>query len=265
MSRRNLKFRLKDPMVLILFCLLVFLTSGMTMKACEKKEIIRYRVELDAAYGGDNPGLTGIINEADVNEKVINALEDLMVQDERFIVYRTHTAGSGASVLESAEKIKKDKPDLVLSIHAAYSPSSSQSGTRLYPSLEGSAKTPSLKFAQEIFDEFEKEEDWAVSVNRLYYLQQAEGTVAVVIRDYTDDFNEEDGNVTWTLLMKTDVPCVIAEQFFISSQADINRWDNEEGYRLIAEKYYSAFCDYFGIEEMEFENPGETAETQGQE
>ena len=262
MSRRNPKIRLKDPMVLILFCLLVFMTAGMTMKACEREEVIRFSVELDAAYGGDNPGLTGIINEADVNEKVINALEDLMVQDERFVVYRTHTAGSAASVLESAEKINRDKPDLVLSMHAAYSPSSAQSGTRLYPSLSSGAKAASLKFAQEILDEFEEEEDWQVTVNRLYYLDQAEGTTAVIIRDYADEISEEDGDVTWTLLMKTDIPCVIAEQFFISSQADIDRWDNEEGYRLIAKRYYSAFCDYFGIEEMEFENPEETPEVQ---
>ena len=263
MTKRNLKFRLKDPMVLILFCLFVFLTAGMTMKACGKEEIIQYRIELDAAYGGDNTGLSGIINEADVNEKVINALEDLMVQDERFIVYRTHTAGSAASVLESAEKINKDKPDMVLSIHAAYSPSSSKSGTRLYPSLRSSAKAPSLKFAQEILDEFEEEEDWAVSVNRLYYLDQEDGTTAIVIRDYGDEINEEDGDVTWTLLLNTDVPCVIAEQFFISNKSDIDRWDNEEGYQLIAERYYSAFCDYFEIEEMEFEEPEESPDVQG--
>ena len=51
-------------------------------------------VELDAAFGGDQPGYAGIITEAEFNEKTVDALEKLLKKDDRFEVLRTHEAGT---------------------------------------------------------------------------------------------------------------------------------------------------------------------------
>lgn len=263
MNLNKLKIDFRDPMVILLCCLLAFLTGGGLLGGTAHARG-HYTVELDAAFGGDNPGYTGFINEASVNEKTVDALEALLKQDERFTVLRTHDSGTGAPISETAEKIKADSPQLVLSIHAGWSPSASDSGTRIYTDLPGAAGSQeALKFAQEIQKAFAAE-DWSASLNYMYYHQAENDTWTVDIRPMDAEQPQEESPVTWTLFEKTDVPCVITEQFFISNKADIERWNNEQGYQLIAEKYYTALCGYFGIAEETFEKPAdeEAADTQ---
>lgn len=249
MNLDKLKIDFRDPMVILLCCLLIFLSGGSLLFGNAQGH---FTLELDAAFGGDNPGYTGFIDEASVNEKTVNALEDLLKQDERFTVLRTHESATGAAVSETAEKIKADGPDMVLSIHAGWSPSASDSGTRIYTDLPGTpGSQEAQKFAQEIQKAFSAE-DWNASLNYLYYHQAQGNTWTVDIRDMAAEQPSEESPSTWTLFEKTDVPCVIAEQFFISNKADIERWNNDQGYQLIAQKYYSAICAYLGIGEMQF-------------
>lgn len=259
MNLKKLKINFRDPMVLLLLSLLVFLTAGNLLALGPVYKTV-YRVELDAAFGGENKGYTGIIDEAGVNEKTVDALEALLVQDERFAVLRTHASGTPAAVKDSAAKIKDDNPALVLSIHGGWSPEASDTGTRIYTDLPGSeGHKESLQFAQEIKNAFAAD-DWQATLNYLYYHQanEKEWTVEVTSMDQESAYPDETP-VTWTLFEETDVPAVIVEQFFVSNQSDIDRWNNEEGYKLAAEKYYTALCRYFGIEEMEFEEPAEEA------
>jgi N-acetylmuramoyl-L-alanine amidase len=250
MNLNKLKIDFRDPMVILLCCLLLFLSGGSLIGGNAQTH---FTLELDAAFGGDNPGYTGLINEASVNEKTVDALEALLKQDERFTVLRTHESGTGAPVSETAEKIKADSPQMVLSIHAAWSPSASDSGTRIYTDLPGTAGSQeALKLGEEIRKAFAAE-DWNASLNYLYYHHTEGNTWTVDIRDVSAQQPEEESPATWTLFEKTDVPCVIVEQFFISNKADIERWNNEKGYQLTAQKYYSALCAYLGIAEMEFE------------
>lgn len=258
MKQKKPKYSLKDPMVMILTCLLVFLTAG-TLFSGKGADHVSYKIELDAAFGGSNKGFTGFIAEADINEKTVNALEELLLKDDRFEVCRTHPAGSEAAVLDSAARIEEDAPAMVLSIHGGWDPDENVSGTRVYIDLSGrSGESEAKKFAKEICAAFNAE-DWQATRNYLYYHEQSDGTFTIEVTDADEkqpSFGEETP-VTWTLLEKTEVPCVIVEQFFISNKSDIGCWDNPEGYQLIAQKYYSAICKYFSLEERTFEEETE--------
>ena len=262
MKAKKLKYDLNDPMVLILCALLFFLTVGCIF-AGKASERVVYSIELDAAFGGSNKGYTGLIAESDINEKTVNALEALLEKDDRFSVHRTHPAGSEAAVTDSVAVIEKDVPLLVLSIHGGWDPDAAVSGTRVYTDLPGrKGESEAKKFAQEICDAFNAD-DWKATRNYLYYHESKGGTYTVEVTDADAEQPAGDGQdpVTWTLLEKTELPCVVVEQFFVSNENDISRWDNEEGYQLIAEKYYSALCKYFSIAEREFEEePQETPE-----
>ncbi len=259
MKQRKLKYSLNDPMVAVLCGLLLFLTTG-CLFAGSSDSRMEFRIELDAAFGGANKGFTGFIAESDINEKTVNALEELLSKDERFVVLRTHPAGSEAAVLDSAAKINEDQPELVLSIHGGWDPDEKVSGTRVYTNLEGrKGEKEAKKFADEIVASFSAE-DWNATENYLYYREQAGGTYSIEVTEASaeqPEFAEDEIPVTWTLLENTEIPAVVVEQFFISNKTDIGRWDNPEGYQLIAEKYYSALCRYLSIEEKTFEEETE--------
>lgn len=256
MNSVKFKYSFQDPMVKILTGLLVFLTLGCLIAGRNGNGSV-YRVEIDAAFGGTNPGFTGLINEASVNEKAADALEALLKKDGRFDVIRSHASGTDATVAETAAKIAEDQPELVLSIHAGWNPDSKMSGTRVYTDLPGRpGQKESLKFAQEVQKAF-TEENWDASLNYLYYHEGENGTWTVEVQPVSDEAKAPENPVTWTLFEKTDVPCVIAEQFFVSNQKDIDRWNNADGYELIAQKYYSALCSYFGIQQKTFEEEAE--------
>lgn len=261
MKNRKLKYSLNDPMVLLLSYLLAFLTLGNLFSGCFAKKVT-YSVELDAAFGGDNTGYTGLINESSVSEKTVNALEALLLKDERFNVMRTHASGTPMAVADSAAKINEDRPQIVLSIHAGWNPNGNMSGTRVYPDLKdhsGYAESSKLAgLVQKAFDA----EDWKASLNQMYMHEQSDGTFRVEVIGIDETPADTGGTraPTWTILEKTEVPCVVVEQFFVSSRADVEKWNSDEGYRLIAEKYYSVLCEYFGIEEKQFEE--ETPQTE---
>ena len=254
MKNRKLKYSLNDPMVLLLTCILAFLTLGNAFSGCFMKKAA-YSVALDAAFGGDNSGYIGLINEASVNEKTVGAIEAILLKDERFAVYRTHPAGTGKAVLDTAADLNEERPQIVLSIHAGWNPDASMSGTRIYPDLkEHSGYGESKKLADLIQKAFTAE-DWQATVNQMYMHEQSDGTfkVEVIGMDETPAAAEGERAPTWTLLEKCELPCVIVEQFFVSDKGDIEKWNNDDGYRLIGEKYYSVLCEYFGIEEKTFE------------
>lgn len=254
MKQKKLKYSLKDPMVMILACLLGFLTVGTFLSGFFDFRN-SYAVELDAAFGGTNKGYTGFIPEAEINEKTVDALEELLSKDDRFVVYRTHPSGTEASVADSALKIEEDAPDIAISIHGGWDPDENISGTRIYTDLAGrKGEKDAKKFAAAIVEAFNAD-DWQTTANYLYYHAQFNGTYTVEVTDANDKQAqpEEENPVTWTILENTEVPCVVVEQFFVSNKSDIGRWANAEGYQMIAQKYYSALCNYFSIEEINFE------------
>lgn len=263
-KQKKLKYSLRDPMVVILCGLLAFLVLGNLLSGASGAVTgTVYSVELDAAFGGNNKGFTGFVAESDINEKTVDALEALLNKDDRFEVHRSHPAGSEAAVADTAAQVEETAPAVVLSIHGGWDPDASLSGTRVYTDLPGAKEeAEAKKFASAICDAFNTD-GWKATRNYLYYHEQSDGSFTIEVTDADGEQPaSEEVPVTWTILEKTTVPGVVVEQFFVSSKEDIGRWDNPDGYQQIAEKYYSALCKYFSIEERQFEEePEESPES----
>lgn len=236
----------KDLIVILLCVILLFLTAGSTMSACTGANKNAVRVELDAAFGGTDKGYEGIVNEADVSENIVNELEALLKKDRRFKVYRTHEAGTTATLAERLEKINKDDPMIVLSIHADGHPNTDLSGMHVY------AKTPtqknheaSLKLADNVASSFD-EENWPVSTGYLYYsLNNTTGNYEMkfVKEDDITDYKLD----SFSLMKECNLPVVVDNQFYVTNQGDVDRWANKDGYEEAAINLYNALCKYNGF------------------
>lgn len=241
-KKLHLKENLKDPMVIILTVLLVFLTCGTALGGCHSQN--QKVIELDAAYGGDNTGYAGIVKEADVTQKTVDALSALLEKDGNYRVELTHEAGTSSSVDQRADKIQKDKPDFVLSIHAGGSPDASVSGQYIYADIPTDQNhDASLKLADFIQKAFTND-SWKPQKGYLYYQPFDDNTFQLkqVSSDDTKDYKLD----TWELMEKTDVPVVISDAFHVTNQSDVDTWANDKGYQKAAENYYKAIRDYYG-------------------
>lgn len=237
----------KDPIVILLCCILIFLTAGSTMNAFSGVSKNAVRVELDAAFGGDDKGYQGIVTEADVTENITNQLEQILKKDKRFSVSRTHEAGTTASLTQRLNKIEEDDPMVVLSIHADGHPNADLSGMHVY------AKTPteknheaSLKLADAVASNCQSD-SWTVSTGYLYYqLNDTTGNYEMkfVGEEDTTDYKLD----SFSLMKQCDLPVVVTNQFYVTSQTDVDRWANSDGYYEAAVNLYNALCDYNGFD-----------------
>lgn len=241
MKRRKAR---RDYTLAILLAMLVFLVAGMTAGRAFGNDH-QIRIVLDAAYGGSNAGIRGLVEEAAVNEAVVSALEQKLMQDDRFAVYRSHDAGTDADVKQRRKTIAKIRPDLVISIHGAYSPDETISGMHICPQPSAEDKNQkSLKAAEALRDAF-TEDTWKADIGYMYFQQQTDGTYHI-LRSETDEAGNS--SETWGILEGSGYPAVVVEQFYISNPQDLNRWTNEEGYGEIADRYYEALNKLYGNE-----------------
>ena len=242
MTAEKAKKKLKNPAVLILAGLLVFLIIGVSLSGFIGSPGIT--VAVDAAYGGEQTGYTGFINESEYSEGVVNALCERLQQDDRITLYRTHEAGTSHSVLNIAKEVNEKKADIVLSIHAGYDPDPQVTGMRIYaekPSTEEYDR--SMNFAEEVQKAFQDE--ISAEIDCMYYEPIGEDKYQLKVVPASDQTDY--GLDTWTLMEKTVVPVVVTEQIYVSNEADVKKWANQEAYAKTAELYYQAICEYFGI------------------
>lgn len=239
----KIKKQWKDPMVIILVILLVFLTIGTAISGMHGSKII---IALDAAYGGEETGYQGIINESDFAESVVEKLATLLNEDSHFEVLLTHESGTTSSLEERINKINQNQPDIVLRIQASGTPDTSRSGQEIYADIPSSTShDQSLKLAQCIAESFTSS-SWNPTVDYLYYQPFDDDSYQLEIIDSTDttDYQLE----TWELMEKCNVPVVISDQIYVTNQSDIDLWASEASYQKAAENYYSAIKKYYGIE-----------------
>lgn len=237
------KLKFKDPMLVILVILLVFLTTGSFIQGIMPKKTL---IELDASYGGSETGYQGIINEADYTEEVVSRLSKLLKSDSHFEVLLTHSSDETSSMKERIEKINQDAPDAVISIHATGTPDTSKSGMNVYADIPTSSTHDiSLGLAKSITDAFLIDE-WVPALEYLYYKPYDDDSyqVQTVSSDDTTDYELE----TWGMMEKCDVPVIVVNQIYVTNQNDIDTWANEDGYTKAAELYYQAIRSYYGYE-----------------
>lgn len=238
----KLKSYMRDPMVIILAMLLVFITFGAGFAGCKADTKV---IALDAAFGGKDTGYQGIINEADFTESVVEKLAALLEKDNHFQVLLTHEASESVPVSQRAEKINQTKADIVLSIHASGTPDATKSGQIVYADIPTKqTHDDSLKLANAITKAFTSD-TWTPSTSYLYYkpFEDDSYQLQIVSSDDTTDYKLE----TWDLMEQCEAPVVISDQIYVTNQEDINTWANEDGYTKAAELYYEAIKEYYGI------------------
>ncbi|NCB33079.1 MAG: hypothetical protein EOM64_04245 [Erysipelotrichia bacterium] len=221
--------------IAIIFSSVFLIRHFMTSAKTVGKQIT---VELDAAFGGDQPGDEGIITAAEYNEKTVDALELLLKKDGNFKVLRTHEAGTAGSVDQRAEKINADKPDVVLCIRSEGSRNAEESGMKIYANVPTSPyHDQSLALADQIKASF-TEDVWTPSVGYLYYRPVKSNTFQIHYADEADlkDYGEE----TLRLMQQCDAPVVVSTGIHVTNQSDVDTWASENGYKKAAKQYYAA-------------------------
>ncbi|MCH4208312.1 MAG: N-acetylmuramoyl-L-alanine amidase [Solobacterium sp.] len=202
----------------------------------------RITIELDAAFGGDQPGYEGIITEAEFNEKTVDALETLLKKDSHFTVLRTHEAGTAMSVDERAAKINEDQPDVVLCIRSEDDKSADVSGMKVYANIPTSEyHDQSLQLADAIKSAFTSDA-WTPTAGYLYYKPvRTAYQLHYVDESDTTDYGEE----TLRLMQHCNVPVVVSTGIYVTSQSDVDTWANDDGYTLAAKQYYAALKEVY--------------------
>lgn len=226
-NKINLKELIKDPMFRLLAAVLLFLTVGTAAGAffgTQKKKVI----VLDASFGGEYTGNSGIVNEADVSHELVGYIEKELKKTKKFDVVITDSG----SVKDRAVLINELEPDLVISIHAAYSGNPEDGGMLIYPEPSGS----SFEAAQAIQNAFAVDNE-KPGIRYKYYEKLKGNRYAEIITENAADGN---GRQTWLIMEEVNAPVVVVEQFHVSSRIDTDVWANENGYQKAAGLYAEA-------------------------
>lgn len=228
-----------DPMIVILAVLLVFLTFGTGISGCVNNSGNKTVICIDAAYGDDNKGYEGIVDEAEVTGKVADELESLLKSNRKFKVIRIDRSQSAK---ERSTFVNESSADMVISIHCAEDTDSSVSGMKNVAEIPSSSlNASSLKLAQYISDAFKADSD-SVFTGYMYYRTEDDMT----FKEYVDSNDTTTYPYdTYDLLQNCTKIAVVSEFCHITSQNDVDNWCNEKGYKKAANLYYQAILKYY--------------------
>lgn len=207
-----------------------------------------YIIALDAGHGGQDLGAEGIYTEVNVTEATVNALVSLLEQDENYKAVRCRKNGEGMSVAGRAEAANNAGAELFISIHANLDETGTASGFECFPQLASSeTHEQSLRLARLLASHMQAAGAslrGEAGVRYALYEDDGNGGYTKVIQEESYEF---DTNAqTFGVLEKTQCPAVLAEQCFLSSQADAEAFASDEGCKVVARAYYEAICEYFG-------------------
>lgn len=170
-----------------------------------------YRIAVDAGHGGSDPGARGVVEEKEMTAATAEALLAWLEQDPNFIPLRTReNYDITAKPSERAAAANALSPDLLLSIHGNSAPEgSTASGFECYPTVPGRTwHRESYYFAKQ--------------------LASAMRSAGASLRGR--------GGIRYI---------VLAEQCFVTSEADVAQFGSEDGCQRTARAYYEAICAYF--------------------
>lgn len=205
-----------------------------------------YRVTVDAGHGGSDPGAVGVIAEKDMTAATAAALLQWLEQDTNYIPAQTReTFDATATPAQRAAAAAAQNPQLLLSIHGnSAANGSTAAGFECYPVVPGRVwHEESLYFARLLADRMR---DAGASlrghggVRYIYYLENDQKQL--VESTHTETRAER----SFTILEDSGCPAVLAEQCFVTSAADVERFGSEAGCKKAARIYYEAVCAYFG-------------------
>ena len=206
-----------------------------------------YRVAIDAGHGGSDPGARGVVEEKDVTAETASALLQWLEQDSNYIPLQTRESFDvTATPAERAAAARAQAPQLLLSVHAnSAANGSTAAGFECYPSVPGRTwHAESFYFARLLASGMQASLRGHGGVRYIYYLEDDQKQL--VESTHTEVRAER----SFTLLEDVDCPAVLAEQCFVTSAEDVERFGSEEGCRKVARIYYEAVCAYFGTQPL---------------
>ena len=207
-----------------------------------------YTIAVDAGHGGDDPGATGIVVEKDMTAQTAEDLMEWLRADPNYIPVTTRESyDTTATPMERAEASNHQHPDLLLSIHGN-SAAAEASGFECYPITPGRVwHRESVYFARLLASGMEAAGSTLRGQNGIRYIYYENGEKVLAEANDLRVREEE----TFTLLEESNCPAVLAEQCFVTSAADVDRFGDQDGCALTAQVYYQAICSYFGTQPME--------------
>lgn len=206
-----------------------------------------YTIALDAGHGGVDVGAEGLIQEVELTEHTVAALQTLLEEDGRFRIILSRKEGEGASITERNEKFQKRQPDIMLSIHGNANDDSSANGFECYPSPPGYENhETSLAFARLLAEEMQTAGAKLRGTDGVRFGYYDENGEKLLVDSSDTEIYDYD---TFGMLKNMDCPAVLAEQCFITNAEDVENFGTEEGCQKAAAAYYRAICRY--LESME--------------
>ena len=217
-----------------------------------------YRVVIDAGHGGADPGARGVVEEKDMTAATAAELLRLLQQDANFIPLQTRDSfDETATPAQRAARANEHSPQLLLSIHGnSAANGSTASGFECYPAVPGRTwHQESFYFAQLLAKGMQAAGASLRGRGGVRYIYYLENDQKQLVESTHTEMREER---SFTLLEDVDCPAVLAEQCFVTNEADVAQFGSEEGCQKTARIYYEAICAYFGTQPQEEQLAGFT-------
>lgn len=209
-----------------------------------------YRVVVDAGHGGSDPGARGVTEEKNITASTAAILLQWLGRDPNYITLQTReNFDETATPTERATAAVVQNPQLLLSIHAnAAANGSSAAGFECYPVVPGRVgHEESLYFAQLLADGMQQAGASLRGCGGVRYIYYLENDQKQLVDSMHTEVRTER---SFTILEDSGCPAVLAEQCFVTSAEDVERFGSKEGCQKVARVYYEAICAYFGTEPL---------------
>ena len=203
---------------------------------------------IDAGHGGADPGARGVVEEKNMTAATAAELIRLLQQDANFIPLQTRNSfDETATPAQRAARASEQSPQLLLSIHGnSAANGSTASGFECYPSVPGRTwHQESFYFAQLLAEGMQASGAALRGHGGVRYIYYLENDQKQLVESTHTEIREER---SFTLLEDVNCPAVLAEQCFVTNEADAARFGSEEGCKKAACIYYEAICEYFGTQ-----------------
>jgi len=209
-----------------------------------------FTVAVDAGHGGSDTGAVGFVVESEMTAATAQALIALLEADPNFIPVTTRQSyDDTAEPAARADEANRQNAQLLLSIHGNAAATADPAGFECYPVPPGRQRhSQSRWFAARLAEEMAAAGQTlrgSAGVRYVYYGLNNEKLFA----EGTDTARRS--LPTFGLLEHTGCPAVLAEQCFVTSEADVAAFGSGEGIQTAARCYYRAICAYFDLEPME--------------
>ena len=207
-----------------------------------------FTVVIDAGHGGADPGARGVVEEKNMTAATAAELIRLLQQDANYIPLQTRNSfDETVTPAQRAARASEQSPQLLLSIHGnSAANGSTASGFECYPSVPGRTwHQESFYFAQLLAEGMQASGAALRGHGGVRYIYYLENDQKQLVESTHTEIREER---SFTLLEDVNCPAVLAEQCFVTNEADAARFGSEEGCKKAARIYYEAICEYFGTQ-----------------